>query len=707
MTFLMPPLESPAVLLLCGGLAASVILAVVLASRASHVQERSARLLGQAGLLSRKLVSQHRDVEAILGSLPVKLMVVDKSRKNVISVTDQLADYLSVVNDSSLTIYLTSLLRDDSLDPDVLPGLRRCLKGFPERVEPFEDKIESENGSWVGELQKRVSVSVLPGGEDLQRRTLVVIEDASASSRDMSASRYSRSVEGILTEPNLSQALSNLAELVHDNALEDVMVGVTFLNPSSQELELISDFGFPEGLRESLRRIPVIFGRGVNATAAVLCKDVCADLKNPDHVIPEELVRLLSREEVERWWSYPIIGLGGEVVGTLDLLAQGRPVAAIKAHTLTNLMYLIAATVERYQSMVSVQQMVMNERLVRQVNQQLLTAAGSQKRSSILGVLDPLCEAIGPGPGCFDLWYLSDEQDRFCLASYNGDADKTGDVPAAAMRRWLASHPMPSIPEGEERGLSLEAEFGCVRLDNGGLFPASGEDTGKSISAGSSGVAFPLVVSEELEGVLVFRAGSVPSKSCLSVISRVAPSIAGALARQRLVGELTRKALYDQLTGLCNRAHIEDALRVEINRSSRYGHPLTVLLFDIDHFKSINDTYGHDVGDRVLKEVAQRAENKLRSVDLVGRWGGEEFLVILAETEKENAMIVAEGVRKAVEGGDYGLDRPVTVSIGVASFHEHDLLDTLIKRADLALYEAKHGGRNRVVLESGTPASGH
>lgn len=707
MTFPVPPLESTAVLLLCGGLAVSLILIIVLTSRASHVRKRSIRLLGQAGLLSRKLVTQHRDVEAILGSLPVKLLVVDKSRKNVLSLTDRLANYLSVTNDSSLTIYFTSLLRDDDLDPDVLPGLRQCLKGFPERVEPFDDRIEATSDSWLGNLQKKVSVSVLPGGEDLQRRTLVVIEDAGAGSRDMNADRYSRSVEGILTEPNLSQALSNLAELVHDNAMAEVMVGVTFLNPSTRELELISDFGFPDRLKESLRRIPVVFGRGANATAAVLCKEVCVDLKNPEHIIPEQLGEMLSLDKVERWWSYPVIGLGGEVVGTLDLLAQGQPATPIKSHTLSNLMYLIAATVERYQSMVSVQQMVMDERLVRRVNQQLLTAAGSHERASVLGVLDPLCAAIGPGPGCFELWYLSDEQDRFCLAGHENTSDRVGDVSVNAMRSWLSAHPVSQVSDGESRGLSLETEFGCVRLDNGSLFPAADGDSGNSSSSKSKGVAFPLFVSEELEGVLVFRTGTALVQSSLSVISRVAPSIAGALARQRLVGELTRKALYDQLTGLCNRAHIEEALRMEINRCSRYAHPLTILLFDIDHFKSINDTYGHDVGDQVLRELSLRTQNKLRSVDLIGRWGGEEFLVILAETDKDNAMIVAEGVRRAVESGDYGLDRPVTVSIGVACFHEHDLPDTLVKRADLALYEAKHGGRNRVVLESGGAASDH
>lgn len=342
MTVLMPPFENAAVVLLCGGLVISVILIVVLAARASHVRERSVQLLGQAGVLSRKLVSQHRDVEAILGSLPVRLMVVDKSRKNVISVTDQLADYLGVVNDSSLTIYLTSLLRDDSLDPDVLPGLRKCLKGFPESAEPFEDRIEAGSGSWLGELHKRVSVSLLPGGDDLQRRTLVVIESAEGGVRGVNGDLYSRSIEGILTEPNLSLALSNLAELVHDRATEEIVVGVTFLNPSSRELELIADYGFTQGLREKLRRIPAVFGRGVNATAAVLCKEVCADLGKPEHIIPEGLATTLSREKVDRWWSHPIIGLGGEVVGTLDLLAKGQPVAPIRPHILSNLMYLIA-----------------------------------------------------------------------------------------------------------------------------------------------------------------------------------------------------------------------------------------------------------------------------------------------------------------------------------------------------------------------------
>jgi two-component system, cell cycle response regulator len=165
--------------------------------------------------------------------------------------------------------------------------------------------------------------------------------------------------------------------------------------------------------------------------------------------------------------------------------------------------------------------------------------------------------------------------------------------------------------------------------------------------------------------------------------------------------KLARLAVTDPLTGLQNRRSLDDHLRREHDRARRYGGAFTVAILDIDHFKPINDTYGHTVGDQVLVRVSRELERRVRKTDVVGRWGGEEFLVLAPETPAEGALILGERLREAVAvaaSREAGLP-PVTASIGLASSDAapEDGVDELILRADAALYEAKRRGRNRCV----------
>ncbi|HET9956344.1 MAG TPA: diguanylate cyclase [Polyangiaceae bacterium] len=162
-------------------------------------------------------------------------------------------------------------------------------------------------------------------------------------------------------------------------------------------------------------------------------------------------------------------------------------------------------------------------------------------------------------------------------------------------------------------------------------------------------------------------------------------------------------AITDPLTGLFNRRRFADVLKREYAVTRRYQNTLSCLLLDLDHFKRINDHYGHDAGDRVLKELAQKVAENLREVDVPARYGGEEFAVLLPHTRKEDARIVAERLRRAIESIQLTFDgKPerVTVSIGVAGNTDvaSGKAEDLVKAADVALYEAKRLGRNRVVV---------
>jgi len=172
---------------------------------------------------------------------------------------------------------------------------------------------------------------------------------------------------------------------------------------------------------------------------------------------------------------------------------------------------------------------------------------------------------------------------------------------------------------------------------------------------------------------------------------------------ERAKDHLRELANTDELTMLSNRRRFDHTLEREFNRSSRFDHPLSILLLDIDHFKSINDTYGHPVGDLVLQQLANAIDKSVRNTDLTARYGGEEFALVLAETPKFGAMTMAKQLRTRIAEHRFGTpdgNDPirVTVSIGVASFPEDaETVEELISIADQRLYKAKQAGRDRVV----------
>jgi diguanylate cyclase (GGDEF)-like protein len=170
--------------------------------------------------------------------------------------------------------------------------------------------------------------------------------------------------------------------------------------------------------------------------------------------------------------------------------------------------------------------------------------------------------------------------------------------------------------------------------------------------------------------------------------------------------QLTSEARTDALTGLRNRRALEEAAGSEVKRGARTGSPLAVIIGDIDHFKQINDRHGHDVGDQVIRAVAGLLKGVARESDALGRWGGEEFLVILPDTDEAAARRLAERMRAAVEGGRMPVEGlRATVSLGVAGLlpggSDPARWQEAVRRADDAMYRAKEGGRNRVVTAEG------
>lgn len=220
-------------------------------------------------------------------------------------------------------------------------------------------------------------------------------------------------------------------------------------------------------------------------------------------------------------------------------------------------------------------------------------------------------------------------------------------------------------------------------------------------------ITIPLLVGEKSLGVLTVGhpSGDPFRETEFQFLTSLANQVAVAVDRCRLYSRTKELSVRDELTGLYNRRHFQEVVRMEIRRASRFASATSLLMIDVDYFKEFNDTYGHVKGDLMLKELARLLSYHVREVDTVARWGGEEFVVVLPDTQLKDAVHVAEKLRGLVEEQSavfctlLEVSRALTVSIGISSYPERaDSEETLLNSADVALYQAKGKGRNCVVV---------
>jgi diguanylate cyclase (GGDEF)-like protein len=208
---------------------------------------------------------------------------------------------------------------------------------------------------------------------------------------------------------------------------------------------------------------------------------------------------------------------------------------------------------------------------------------------------------------------------------------------------------------------------------------------------------FPLRTKKMVLGEIAYKGLSDGDEETFTVLAH---QFALALRRIRLYNDVENMAITDGLTRMHTRRYLNERFEEEFGRAKLKKLSLALLMIDVDHFKKVNDQYGHLTGDMVLREVARIIGTQIREIDIAGRFGGEEFCVILPDTDKPGALVVAERIRAALHEQKikaYDAVLPVTVSVGVASFAEDALqMEELLDKADWALYRAKKSGRNRV-----------
>ncbi len=220
---------------------------------------------------------------------------------------------------------------------------------------------------------------------------------------------------------------------------------------------------------------------------------------------------------------------------------------------------------------------------------------------------------------------------------------------------------------------------------------------------------FPLISEGKLLGSIVTKStDNILSAKEISYLEQLTNQTATTINRANVYAEILKHATLDALTGFNNRRQLEERIKQEVSSAKRQKRNLCAIMTDVDFFKSANDTYGHAVGDLVLKTIARVIKMQLRDYDIAGRYGGEEFSIILPYTKLPEAQMVAERLRKAVEKTKIDISKVnsdvteknigVTISLGVAEYSPDDDENTLLQKADKALYKAKENGRNRVEI---------
>ena len=259
-------------------------------------------------------------------------------------------------------------------------------------------------------------------------------------------------------------------------------------------------------------------------------------------------------------------------------------------------------------------------------------------------------------------------------------------------------------PEAGILGMALHNNIVATRDDYlavRGQFPAGIHSLEKN--GVSADLVAPVSMDLSIVGALVVGSSTVRISEETPLASMIADLIGNAFQHATTIESVEQKASIDPLTKIFTRGHFIHLFEAEIRRARNYSHPLSLLLLDIDHFKKVNDTYGHPVGDIILTSLGEILTKDIRSSDFAARYGGEEFTVVMRPASKEQANTLANNLRQTVESTEFripGQENPlrVTISGGLATFPEDGTSTTeLIQSADEALYEAKQTGRNRIV----------
>jgi diguanylate cyclase (GGDEF)-like protein len=476
--------------------------------------------------------------------------------------------------------------------------------------------------------------------------------------------------QAVLSTFDLDEVLQRILEIAHDY-FHLRNVAIVLLDQRSQQLYVRSQIGWDEGQDKVL--LPP--GQGITGAAALKKQPVYA----PD--VSQDPRYFCSAKSTRSELAIPLM-VRDEVVGVLD--CQSDHVNHFDSETIDLL------TLFSTQASIALQNARLYSLEQQRARQLQAINAIAQQTTAVLDLeelLDRVCQLI---------------QDAFRVSHVSLFLREDHDLVLRAHHGTLT----PSIPEGGRFGANTEPWASILADGRTAMEKDLGEAPAhtKFFSETASRMFIPLVSFGQTLGVLAldsskadaFRDGDQQS------LESVADICATAIQNAHYVDRVKQLAYLDGLTGIFNRRFFELRIMEEIERARRYGTGMAVIMADIDEFKRLNDEFGHVLGDEVLRQVSSLFHQQVRKVDVVCRYGGEEFGILLTEVTPEQAITVAGKLRKMVEGWQFpGVPRTVTISAGAAAFPQHGTTrDGLVKAADSALYAAKQAGRNAVRLAS-------
>jgi diguanylate cyclase (GGDEF)-like protein len=473
--------------------------------------------------------------------------------------------------------------------------------------------------------------------------------------------------QAVLSTFDLDEVLSHILGIVRDVFHLD-KGAILLLDPRTQELYLKTQFGWDPGSETT--RVPL--GRGLTGTAAQTKKPVYS----PDVTEDSRYIRSLSATRSEA--AIPLM-VREEVAGVLDCQSDQLDFFDTETLELLRLFSTQASIALANARLYSLEQR-------RRAQLEAINAIAKQTTAvlEIGELLKQVCSLILESFGGDHASVLLFEDDRLVLRAHQGKLTplfKIGD----------------ELPAGEGLFARVIDSRKAVVENDVGQVPGHLPGFRETVSA----VCLPLVSFGQVLGVLVlesaFRDAFAPAD--VNALESVTDICATAIQNARYFDRVRQLAYLDGVTGIFNRRYFELRIAEEIARSSRHRLTFSVIMVDIDHFKQLNDEFGHLLGDEVLRQVSAIFTQQLRKSDVLSRYGGEEFAIIAPETCLESALAVSDKLRRVVESWHFpGVARPVTISAGVAEFPaQGGTRDQLVKSADEALYAAKQGGRNRVV----------
>jgi len=472
--------------------------------------------------------------------------------------------------------------------------------------------------------------------------------------------------QAVLSTFDLDEVLRRILGIVRDYFhLQNV--AILLLDPETSEFTVHSQIGWDEGSDKP--RIP--FGKGITGNSAQMKRPLYVpDVSRDERYIATSRA---TRSEL----AIPLM-VRDEVVGVLD--CQSENLDHFDQMT-TDLLILFST-----QASIALQNARLHTLARRRARQLEAINAIAQQTTAVLDTKELLARVCSLVKDAFQVHHVSvllREEDEVVLSAHNGAL-----TPHVSEGGRLSGKKGPWAQAMQSGNLVIEEDVREI-ADYVGFY---GETRSRA--------CIPLVSFGQILGALVLdhtQPGAFRTVE-LQPLESVADICATAIQNAHYVERVKQLAYIDGLTGIFNRRYFEMRIAEEIERSRRFESGVAVIMVDIDHFKRLNDEFGHLLGDEVLRQVSSVFHQQLRKIDVACRFGGEEFAIVLAQTNAEQALLVAEKLRRQVEDWQFpGVPRRVTISAGTACFPEHGTTrDDLVKAADAGLYFAKQAGRNRV-----------